>query len=228
MPTALVTGCNRGLGLEFARQLLNQGNRVIATARDPKNAPELAALAATGRLELHPLEATSQSSIDALAAALKSTPIDLLINNAAVTGPDRSIEAATLDELNRILAINVSAPAALTRALLPNLRAGTRKQIVMISSQLGSITNATHGFSYGYCISKAALNMLAVKLSKELRPEGFTVVTLHPGWNRTDMGGPQAPLLPSQGVAGCLNVINTLTPKDTGRYIDHENNQLPW
>ncbi len=118
--------------------------------------------------------------------------------------------------------------ALLTRALLPNLRAGRRRVIVNITSQLGSMTNAEQGFSYAYCLSKAAVNMLSRQEHLELSREGFTVIPLDPGWNRTDMGGAQAPLEPRNTVRGMVDLIERLGPDDSGKFFVHDGTIEAW
>ncbi|MBL0921202.1 MAG: SDR family oxidoreductase [Phycisphaerales bacterium] len=224
MATWLVTGANRGLGLEFARQLRARGDEVLATARKPDRAEELRA---TGAAVL-PLEVSDPDSIGALAKALSGRAIDVLVNNAAVTDEDRKIGDLSMDAFRRVFDVNVFGTALVAQALLPNLRAGKRRLIANISSQLGSVANASSGFSYAYCASKAALNMATVKMAKDLEAERFTVVTLCPGWNRTDMGGAEAPLDPKDSIRDLIRLIDGFTVKDSGRYVQHNGKALPW
>ena len=222
--TVLVTGVNRGLGLEFVRQLSARGDHVIGTARKPQDAGDAAKFCA----ELLPLDVTDAASIKRLGAALSGRAIDVLINNAAITGPDKSVTQATMADLQKVFTTNAVAPLVLVRTLLPNLRAGTHKRIVNISSTLGSIAVASNGFSYAYCASKSALNMITAKLGKELGREGFVSVTFCPGWNKTDMGGPQAPLEPKNSIASLLGVVDRLVPADNGKYLTHEGKPIAW
>ena len=141
---------------------------------------------------------------------------------------DPSIAEVSLAEFRRVFDTNASGPAVLTRALLPSLRAGRLKRIVNISSTLGSIETSSNGFSVAYRASKAALNMITVATHQDLAKDGFTVVTMCPGWNRTDMGGAEAPLDPSEGVAGVLAVESRLTPADSGKFLSHEGKIVPW
>ncbi len=225
MPTTtLVTGANRGLGLEFVRQLRARGERVFATARSPKDAADLRALTP----DVLALDVSSESSIASLAAALKGQPIDVLINNAGVFGDDPSLAELKMPEFQRVFAANVFGPALVARALRPNLDAGSRKVIANISSTLGSIASSTHGFSWSYRASKAALNMLSVAMHNELSPAGYTCVAFCPGWNKTDMGGKDAPLDPRDSIRSLLGVIDKLTKADGGRFISHEGKTIPW
>ena len=225
MPTtSLVTGATRGIGLEFARQLSERGDVVLATARDPKNAGELTSF----RLSIGGLDVSDPISIEGLTEALAGRPIDVLINNAGVGSPTKSIADCTADELQRVFMINSVAPILVAKAVLPSLRLGKRKLIVNISSQLASITNNTGGSSYAYRASKAALNQLNKSLANELGPEGFTCVVVHPGWVRTDMGGPSAPILPPDCVKMLLKLIDGLTPADNGKFFNNDGTILPW
>jgi len=231
--TVLVTGANRGLGLEFARQLKKAGHTVIGTARDPGSADELRELLTGDRDRVERLDVDSEESVAALAKTLrdggKPVAIDLLINNGAVSGHKGGIAELDMDGLAEDLKINAVGPMRVTKYLLPNLKAGSAKQIVSISSQLGSITNANGGSSYGYRASKAALNMLNKHLSVELKDEGFTCLVLHPGWVQTRMGGEQAPLTPPKSIAGMLEVIEGAKPvTHNGAFLDYKGDTLPW
>lgn len=222
--TFLVTGATRGIGLEFARQLSQRGDDVLATARDPKNAGELTSF----RLSIGGLDVSEPISIEGLTEALAGRPIDVLINNAGVGSPTKSINDCTADELQRVFMINSVAPMLVAKAVLPSLRLGSRKQIVNISSQLASITNNTGGSSYAYRASKTALNQLNKSLANELGPEGFTCVVVHPGWVRTDMGGANAPIVPADSVKLLLKLIDALTPADNGKFFNNDGTVLPW
>ncbi len=224
----LITGANRGLGLEFAKQYAARGENVFATVREPKKAPaELARYAK----RIDALDVTDAANVRALAEALKGQAIDLLINNAGVTSPEAKLAQLSHADMARVFTTNTIGPAVLLAALVPNLRAGQRKLAINITSMLGSIGGmggSNVGFSYAYCASKAALNMVTAKASRELKGDGITVVSICPGWNRTDMGGPNAPLAPSQGVASVIKTIDRLTHADTGRYLSHEGQAYEW
>lgn len=224
MATVLVTGATRGLGREFVTQYAQAGHTVLATARTPQDHPDLARLAS----RVLPLEASSEASIQALGRSLEGTPIDLLINNAGVSADDRKLGGLNMASFEKVFVTNTFAPALIAQALLPSLRAGGRKTIVNISSQLGSITNANPGFSYAYNASKAALNMVTARLAKDLAGEGFIVVSLHPGWVQTDMGGPQAPLRPPESIRQMIATIDRLTKGDTGSFRNYDGAPMPW
>jgi NAD(P)-dependent dehydrogenase (short-subunit alcohol dehydrogenase family) len=223
-PTVLVTGANRGIGLEYARQFHAKGYRVIGTARDPAEATELAKV--SDRVEA--LDVTDAASVAALAQRLKGVPIDILVNNAGMFDRrDTAVEKVDFETMEQTFAVNTLGPLRMVQALLPNLRAGQRKLIVNMSSQLGSIGNST-GEWYAYRASKAALNQINRSLSVELGKEGFRSVVLHPGWVRTDMGGEQATYTPEESVAGLITVIEGLGPDDNGRFLDFRGQPIPW
>jgi NAD(P)-dependent dehydrogenase (short-subunit alcohol dehydrogenase family) len=226
MPTYVITGANRGLGLEFARQLSTRGKDtvILATARDPDAATDLARLVH----QVMPLDVADEASIAAFRGLVGDRPVDVLINNAGVSSDTRRLEQVTMAELDRSFRINAFGAVLVTKALLPNLRAGTRKVVFNITSQLGSITNNRGGSSYGYRGSKAALNQLTVTMANELRGEGFTCVVAHPGWVQTDMGGPNATLKPEESISALLKIIDGLTPADTGKFFNYDGGTLPW
>ena len=226
MPTYFITGANRGLGLEFARQLSTRKDdtRIIATAREPEKATDLARLVH----DVIPLDVADAKSIAALTERLRDRPVDVVINNAGVGSKGNSVEKLDAEDLRQIFAVNAIGPMLVAKALLPNLRAGKRKTVFNITSQLGSIANNKGGSSYGYRGSKAALNMMTVSLSNELKAEGFTCVVAHPGWVQTDMGGSNAPLKPEESIAALLKIIDGLKPADTGKYFNYDGTTLPW
>jgi NAD(P)-dependent dehydrogenase (short-subunit alcohol dehydrogenase family) len=221
--TWLVTGGNRGIGLAFARELARRGEHVIATARDPEKASELEKTGA--RVER--LDVSDAASIASLAGRLGETPIDVLIHNAGRGGGASSIEKVDQGELAAFFAVNTVGPMLLTRSLLPNLERGRRRTVVGITSGLASITLSNGGW-YGYRASKAALNMFHRTLAAELAPKRFTCVVLSPGWVKTDMGGPGATLSPERSVRGMLEVIDRLTPKESGGFFDYRGAEQPW
>ena len=223
-PVVLITGANRGLGLEFARQYSDAGWQVIGTARKPDTATELNGTGA----RVFQLDVTDADSVDRLAAELDGRPIDLLINNAGVLDRNARLPEVDISTVEWILDVNVLGPMRVTQALLPNLSAGERKTVVNISSRLGSLTRNDSGGLYGYRESKVALNMFTVSLANELRDDDFIVVAMNPGWVQTDMGGENAALTPEQSVSGMRSVIAGLTADDTGTFRVHSGGQEPW
>ncbi|MCA0197455.1 MAG: SDR family oxidoreductase [Proteobacteria bacterium] len=234
----LVTGANRGLGLEFVRQLLARGARVVATCRHPGRATALNSLAGEypGHLHVLPLDVASARSreelLRELPLVLDDARLDLLINNAGILhGGERFGQVAESD-LEASLRTNAIGPFLLTQALAPLLadaRDGRPGAVVAnLSSEIGSIAQRREFRTPSYAIGKAAQNMGTVLLDKALAPRGIRVVALHPGWVRTDMGGPQAPLTVADSAAALLRALDGLGASDGARFIDSEGRTLPW
>ncbi|MBV9523641.1 MAG: SDR family oxidoreductase [Alphaproteobacteria bacterium] len=223
MPTLLLTGANRGIGLEFARQYAGEGWRVIAACRDPAGAEALRAL--KGKVELHALDVADFAAVERLGKELQRETIDLLIANAGISGP-REIAMAQIDAdaWAQVFRVNAMAPLALAGAFHQQLARGAGKAVA-ISSRMGSIAENPGG-RVVYRSSKTALNMVWSCLAKE--NPGLIAVVLHPGWVRTDMGGEAAPVLPADSVAGMRQVIAKLTKADSGRFFDYTGAELPW
>jgi NAD(P)-dependent dehydrogenase (short-subunit alcohol dehydrogenase family) len=222
--TVLVTGANRGIGLEYARQLSAKGYTVIGTARAPERAEELAAVAD----QVEQLDVADPASVAALAERLDGVAIDILINNAGIFDRrDETIDKVDFDVMAQTFAVNTMGPLRVTQALMPNLRAGDRKVVIGMSSGLGSIETST-GRWYSYRSSKSALNSINKVLSQELADEGFIFTVLHPGWVQTDMGGSSATYTPQESVAGLVKVIEGLGPEDNGGFYDFQGQPIPW
>jgi NAD(P)-dependent dehydrogenase (short-subunit alcohol dehydrogenase family) len=226
MPTVLITGANRGIGLEFARQYAADGWRVHAACRDPGKAAELKAV--KGDVRPHALDVTDEAQIGALAKALAGEPIDILINNAGVRGLGDSFGSTEVAGWLETLRVNAVAPIRVSEGLISNLERGQRKLIVNITSRLGSIAENSSGGSYAYRSSKAALNMAAKSMSVDLKGRGITVVVFHPGWVQTDMGGSGAPVTPPESVAGMRAKIAKLTAADSGHFFNYTGQPIPW
>ena len=222
--TVVVTGANRGLGLEFAKQLKEAGADVIGTARKPDEADELKALG----VRVEQLDVADDASVAAFAARLDGAAVDVLLNNAGIFPTREGFEGSTVDESRRIYEVNTLGPMRVTQALLPNLRAGDRKLVMNMSSGLGSIANAGRGAMLGYRMSKAALNMQTRVQAGDLAAEGFIFVAMSPGWVRTDMGGPNANLEPAESIRGMLATMAPLTAADSGKYFAYSGEELPW
>ncbi|WP_058836208.1 SDR family oxidoreductase [Luteimonas abyssi] len=228
----LITGANRGLGLEFARQLLARGDHVVATARQPGKAGALNALAGEhpGRLHVLPLEVTDARARDELLRelplAVGDARLDLLINNAGVLHAGERFGHLEAETLEHSFRTNAVAPVLLTQALAPHLADGAR--VVNLSSRLGAIGLTTRFGTPSYAISKAALNMATVQLAQALAPRGIVAVAVSPGWVRTDMGGEHAELTPDDAVSGLLERIDRLALADTGSFFDQRGAPIPW
>lgn len=224
--TVLVTGANRGIGLELVRQIAATGAAVIGTARDPGDASELKAVAS----ETLRLDQADASSVAALARALGDRPIDLLINNAGMGDAPGTIDDLDCDSLETFFRVNAIGPVRVTQALLPNLRAGNAGSggtVVNISTIMSSIATTGAGY-YGYRASKAALNMLAKLASLDLASDGVMVVNLHPGWVRTRMGGEDAAITTKESAEGMLRVIANLHDGMRGGLFDYKGEKIPW
>lgn len=232
MQRVLVTGANRGIGLEFVRQLLTRGARVIGACREPGKALKLTGLAAAhpGRLTLLPLDLTKERSIVELArqAAELVDALDLLINNAGVLVAGERYGELAAKTFNETFDVNVVGPLLLTQALTPLLTRGESPKIANLSSDLGSLSKTTSFYTPSYAISKAGLNMATRLLAAELAPAGVTIVSVNPGWVKTDMGGAQAPVTVQASVTGMLTVINGLQRRDSGRFFDQTGAALAW
>ena len=232
MQRVLVTGANRGLGLEFVRQLLARGDRVIAACRHPGRATELTAQAGAhpGHLHVLPLDLVKPASIAELAreAAMLFDGLDLLINNAGQLVPGERFGSVTAENLDASFRSNAIGPLLLTQALAPLLAKGRPACVANLSSVIGSIASTKEFRTPSYAISKAAQNMVTTQLAHALAPEGVRVIALHPGWVRTEMGGTQAPVSPPDSVAGLLRVIAALTAEDSGGFRDWQGASVPW
>lgn len=233
----LITGASRGIGLEHARQALAAGETVIATARQPESAEHLQRLKAQhgDRLRIEPFDSSNTDAPAAIAARLAGVPIDILLNNAGTSragwpGAPVQPEPADLDPAawDEVLRVNLTAPFLLTIALRPNLAASTRRLVVMMSSDLGSIANNTMGGSHAYRASKAGLNMVTKGLSLDLAKDAIGVIAMAPGWVRTELGGAAAMWSVEDSVANQREVIAGITPADTGCFINLKGERVAW
>jgi NAD(P)-dependent dehydrogenase (short-subunit alcohol dehydrogenase family) len=227
----LVTGANRGLGLEFARQYAADGWKVYAACRDPDAARELVQLAAEsgGAIRVLALEVTDAASVRAAAQSLAGDPIDLLVNNAGVGSPKKQ-RLGSLDYAAwaQVLDVNTLGPMRVVEAFLDNIANGSDRQIVTLTSAMGSIADNASGGSYAYRSSKAAVNIVMKSLSIDLAPRGISCVVVHPGWVRTAMGGPDGKLTPAESVTALRRLIAGLKPQDTGRFFNYDGKPYPW
>ncbi|SOD96438.1 SDR family oxidoreductase [Caenispirillum bisanense] len=227
MPTVIVTGANRGLGLEFAKQYAAAGWRVIATCRDPAGA---GALTGIDGVEVAALDVGDLDAVAAFGARYGAEAIDLFVNNAGTYGGDRAAQAfgstdagAWLDTFR----INTIAPMKLAEALAGGLEKAKGK-IAILTSKVGSVADNTSGGATLYRTSKAAVNMVGKNLAIELAPRGIAVVLLHPGWVKTDMGGPNALITTEDSVSGMRRVIDGVSVHTSGRFYDYSGKEIPW
>jgi NAD(P)-dependent dehydrogenase (short-subunit alcohol dehydrogenase family) len=225
MPTVLLTGASRGLGLELTRQYARDGWRVIATCRDPRKAEALRGVA--GKVEIHQLDAADFAAVGRLAAELADVAVDVLIANAGIYGPrNMTVDAVDAAGWGELFRVNTMAPLALAGAFRAHVARSGERKAVAITSRLGSIGANDDGGLYAYRSSKAALN--AVWRSFALDNKGLIAAVLHPGWVRTDMGGASAPVLPAESVTGMRRVIAGLTERDSGSFHGFDGEKLPW
>jgi NAD(P)-dependent dehydrogenase (short-subunit alcohol dehydrogenase family) len=226
MPSVLVTGSNRGIGLEFVRQYAADGWRVFATCRKPAEAAQLRKI--KGDVRVHALDVTDDAQVASLAGELRAEPLDILINNAGVIGPHDSFGKTEPEGWAETLRINSIAPLRVLERFLPNLERGQQKKAMSLTSGMGSIGDNTSGGSYAYRTSKAALNQAMRSASIDLKRQGIIVVVMNPGWVKTDMGGRSAPLPVEDSVSDMRKVLAGLKPADSGKFLNHTGATYPW
>ncbi len=231
MPTLLITGANRGIGLELCKQFLNLGWQVHAACRDPNNATRLSVLADKHPelLTVHTLDVSNTEQITALKTDIGDTPIDVLLNNAGVYGGEsaefgNSNTEVWLDTFN----INVISPMKIMEAFVDNVANSEQKIIASMSSKMGSIADNTSGGSYAYRSTKTALNTVMVSAAHDLKPKGITALMLHPGWVRTDMGGPNGELSVEESATSLRKTLTNASIKDTGKFFEIDGSIIPW
>lgn len=217
----VITGANRGIGLELVRQVAARGDEVDATARDPEKATELKALAASsgGNVRVHACDVASDASVSVFAKTLPDGPVDVLVNNAGVTGRRAGIGDLDFADMLETYNVNALGPLRVTAALLERIKASKGKRVIHVTSGMGSIAENTMGGAYGYRMSKAALNMANKCLSVDVRSDGVTCVVINPGWVKTDMGGSSAAITPEASVRGMLEVLDGVGLDRTGAFL---------
>ncbi|NNC73571.1 MAG: SDR family oxidoreductase [Sphingomonadaceae bacterium] len=221
MPTLLVTGANRGLGLEFASQYSADGWTVIGTAREPDKATELGALDNCATMQLDVADA---DSVDSFMNALGDRPLDLFISNAGTYG-SREVDRG---DWRKTLEVNTIAPTMLALRLKPNVMASERKKMAVLTSKMGSMTDNGSGGAIIYRSSKAAVNAAWKSLAIDFEDDGIAVVMLHPGWVQTDMGGPNALIDTKTSVSGMREVIGDLDLNSSGRFLAYDSAEIGW
>jgi NAD(P)-dependent dehydrogenase (short-subunit alcohol dehydrogenase family) len=228
MTKILVTGANRGIGLELVRQYAADGASVIACCRNTAEAKELHALAKTGKVRVMALDVCDAASAAGLAQALRGEAIDILINNAGVFGPEeQSALESDYDGFAHTFRVNSIGPLIVSQALKGNLMAGHDRKLAVLTSKMGSISDSSTG-ALAYRASKAALNMIMHVLARDWAADGILIAILHPGWVKTDMGGPDALITPQESVRGLRARIAELTPETSGRYVDYRGKEIAW
>jgi NAD(P)-dependent dehydrogenase (short-subunit alcohol dehydrogenase family) len=225
MTTILISGANRGIGLEFVKQYAAEGADVIACCRAQAKADELKAV--KGNVRVMKLDVGDAGSVEALKKDLGDTALDIIINNAGVREPPKMAGTVDVPAWLNVFRTNSIAPALIAFALKKNLKKGRDKKLVAITSVLGSIAE-NGGGSYAYRASKAALNSLMHGLSKDWAKDDIAVGIFHPGWVQTDLGGKGAPVTPADSVKGLRARIAELNMKTSGSYRDFQNREIPW
>ncbi|HUO98028.1 MAG TPA: SDR family oxidoreductase [Rhizomicrobium sp.] len=226
MTTIAVTGANRGIGLEFVRQYSAEGASIIACCRNPAKADKLKQIGKA--VSVMALDVADSGSIAALARELKDEPIDILIDNAGVYGGERqSADDPDPDVFAQTFRVNSIAPLIVAHALKPNLMRGKDKKLAVLTSKMGSISDSSGG-SLAYRASKAALNMIFHGVALEWAKDGIAVGILHPGWVKTDMGGPDAMITVEDSVTGLRARIGELNQRNSGRFVDYKGRSIGW
>jgi NAD(P)-dependent dehydrogenase (short-subunit alcohol dehydrogenase family) len=230
MSTVLITGANRGIGLELTRSYIARGDTVIACCRSPEGAVELTRIRdqANARIYIHKLDVTDSASIAGLKASLGPMVIDILINNAGIIGPDsQSIREMDYDGFLETLNVNTLSPLRMLQAFIDSLKASGNPKTITISSSMGSFTSvATDRMAYR--TSKAAVNRLMSATAQDLKSDNIIVAVIHPGWVITDMGGPNADITPPRSAAGIVEVIEVLKMGDSGGFFTWDGAKLDW
>lgn len=228
MSTVLITGTNRGIGLELTKQYAEAGWNVLACCREPKTATMLSALAANhSNIHIYALDVSNFNEIDDLALQLNNVAIDVLINNAGVY-PEGNLSQSDVENWLNGFMINSIAPLKMAMAFRPHIAKSQLKKLATLSSKMGSIDDNTSGGSYMYRSTKTAVNSVMKSLSIDLKPYNIAVVTLHPGWVETDMGGPNALINTQTSVAGLRKVIDHLNLANTGKFIAYDGKEIAW
>jgi len=238
MPTILVTGASRGIGLEFVRQYAAAGWDVIAGARDPAAARELDRVRrrAGGNVAVEPLDVTHPQQVEWLVGKYAETPIDVLLNNAGEIGPRGAhreqlhrqfFGSLDYDAWRRVMEVNLFAPIRIAEAFAEQVERGGEKKMIFLSSSQGSIAEGTAPV-FAYCSSKAALNKCVSMAAMALKSRGIIATAVCPGHVKTDLGGQGATLEPADSVANLRKLIARLTPHDSGRFIRHDGTPVAW
>ena len=227
----LITGANRGIGLAMVKYSMEQGWRVFACCRNPHNSDNLFNIAklSNGQISVHIADMQELSTLQALSYELRNEPIDMLINNAGIYGSDKNkFGSVNVDSWLQTFQVNSIAPLKMVEAFSQQLFMGKQKLVACMSSKMGSMADNGYGNSYIYRSSKAALNAVVKSLSIDLKEQGIISVALHPGWVKTDMGGPDAEITTRQSVEQLFSHLSKLTINDSGRFIDIDGSDIPW
>lgn len=230
MRNILITGSNRGIGLELVRQYADDNWHVFACCRLPEDADDLQKLASSNKnISIHALDVSNSLQISALASELKDTSIDILFNNAGIYGPYNANFGNT-DEQQWLecFSINTISPMKVTEAFVNHVANSQLKIIASMSSKMGSMADNGSGGSYLYRSSKAALNAVMTSVAIDLKPQGIKVAIMHPGWVKTDMGGPNAEISTHACVVQLKKILNELTLESSGSFFEIDGSIIPW
>ena len=227
----LITGCSRGLGLEMVKQSVKNGWRVYACCRRPSKAVDLMKVASMvpGQVSVHVMDTAETAQIQALAYELRNVAFDWLINNAGVYGSmDHQFSNTDESDWLKTFQINTIGPMKVAEAFISNLEIGTEKKIATLSSKMGSMDDNSSGGSYIYRSTKAALNAVIKSMSIDLKPKRISAFIMHPGWVRTDMGGPNGEIDSQESVSKMFNIIESASINDSGNFYDIDGSIIPW
>jgi NAD(P)-dependent dehydrogenase (short-subunit alcohol dehydrogenase family) len=236
MKNILITGSSRGLGLEFVKQYLEMGYNVLASCRKPENASDLQELKErfSDHLTLIKLDVVKEEDRDKVFKQLESEieTLDVLINNAGIVSGEEgkifNLGEVYKEDFSKVFLVNSIAPLLMAEKFLPLLEKGEQPKIANITSLNGCIAKRTQGGKYSYCTSKAALNMITKILSNDLREKGIVALAIHPGWIKTDMGGPNAPQEKEKPISMIIDLIDNSDISQSGKFLDWKGNELPW
>ena len=231
MQNILITGANRGIGLGFVKKFLKRNSKVFCTSRKISKSKELILLKKefSKNLEVVELDLLEEESPKMLSDFLSNQAIDIFINNAGVIGnSNQSFNAVSSENWIDVLKVNLIAPLIITQSILANIKKSAHKKIYFLSSKVGSIEDNRGGGMYVYRSSKTALNQIVKSLSIDLKPIGISVISLHPGWVKTDMGGPHALISVEESVSGMLKVILNTDIRNSGQFLNYDGCEIPW
>ena len=231
MKNILITGANRGLGLGLVKKFLKNNEKVICTTRNISKSKELILCKEkfNDNLEICELDLLDKDSPNILSNFLGNETIDLFINNAGVIGHSaQHFKSVSLNHWLEVLKVNLIAPLLITQSIIKNIEKSSERKIYFISSKVGSIEDNKSGGMYIYRSSKTALNQIVKSLSIDLKPLGISVISLHPGWVRTEMGGPNALISVEESVNGMVDVISNTSIINSGQFINYDGTRLPW
>jgi NAD(P)-dependent dehydrogenase (short-subunit alcohol dehydrogenase family) len=229
MPSIMITSANRGLGLEFARQYAADGWQVFGACRNPEAAGDLQKLAAAGPVTVFPMDVTDIQSVRRAATTLHRAAIDVLLNSAGIVGkPDQRVGQVDYESWREVLNVNTMGPLRVIEAFAEHIARSERKLIVTITSGMGSLADNESGGWIPYRSSKAAVNMVMRSAAIDLAPRGIACVLVNPGWVKTDMGGPAAPLTPTESIAALKLVIAKLGLAQTGKFFNYDGREYAW